>query len=141
MIKNNQESGIFIEHSKTKRSKYCCHQPFLPPPPPFLSPFFKTFVTHPPKINELDTAGTATPILRPDTPQKILKRAPGWVGRRNDKNLKLQRRPSLSHCSVDPWASTNTARSRPFLENTWGRADTCDAGAKIAKVEQSLGIV
>ena len=30
-IKNKQESGIFIEHSKTKKSKYCCHPPFHPP--------------------------------------------------------------------------------------------------------------
>ena len=32
-----------------------------PSTPYLLSPFFKTFVTHPPKINELDTAVTATP--------------------------------------------------------------------------------
>ena len=36
-----------------------------PSTPLFLSPFFKTFVTHPPKISELDTAVTATPVLRP----------------------------------------------------------------------------
>ena len=35
------------------------------PPPYFLSPFFKTFVTHPLNINELDTVVTPTPVLRP----------------------------------------------------------------------------
>ena len=52
-----------------KKSKYCCHPPFHPPI--FLSPFFKTFVTHPPKINELDTVVTPTLILRPLQPPKI----------------------------------------------------------------------
>ena len=37
-----------------------------PSTPHFLSPFFTTFVTHPPKINELDTVVTnTTPVLRP----------------------------------------------------------------------------
>ena len=35
------------------------------PPFYFLLPFFNTFVTHPPKINELDTVVTSTPVLRP----------------------------------------------------------------------------
>ena len=26
-----QESGIFIQYSRTKKSKYCCHPPFHPP--------------------------------------------------------------------------------------------------------------
>ena len=41
------------------------------PPPYFSSPFFKTFVTHPPNINELDTVVTPTPVLRPWYPLKI----------------------------------------------------------------------
>ena len=47
-----------------------------PPPPYFLSLFFKTFVTHPPKINELDTVVTPTPVLRPLTTPQNLERAP-----------------------------------------------------------------
>ena len=46
-IKINRKVAFFIQYSRTKKSKYCWH-----PPPYFLSPFFKTFVTHPPKINE-----------------------------------------------------------------------------------------
>ena len=41
------------------------------PPSYFLLPFFKTFVTHPPKINELDTVVTSTPVLRPWQPPKL----------------------------------------------------------------------
>ena len=33
--------------------------------PYFSSQFFKTFVTHPPNINKLDTVVTPTPVLRP----------------------------------------------------------------------------
>ena len=42
-----------------------------------MSPFFKTFVTHPPKINELDTVQLSPPPLSsdPDNPQN-LERAP-----------------------------------------------------------------
>ena len=72
-LKINIKVAFFMEYSKTKRSKILL-SPTLPHPP-FLSPVFKTFVTHPPKINELDTAVTATPVLRPDTPQKNLERA------------------------------------------------------------------
>ena len=36
-----------------------------PSTPNFLSPLFKIFVTHPPKINELDTVVTPTAVLRP----------------------------------------------------------------------------
>ena len=60
--KNKQESGIFIEYRRTK--DIVVTHPFTPPPN-FLSPFFKPFITHPPKINELDTVVTATPVLRP----------------------------------------------------------------------------
>ena len=39
--------------------------PTIPPSPPhFLPPFFKPFVTHPPKINELDTAVTAMCMIK-----------------------------------------------------------------------------
>ena len=49
------------------------------PPPYFLSPFFKTFVTHPPKINELDTV--VTPPLSPTlTTPKIWNVHQGGVG-------------------------------------------------------------
>ena len=39
--------------------------------PSFWSPFFTTFVTHLPKINELDTVVTITPVPDPDTPSKF----------------------------------------------------------------------
>ena len=68
-VKNKQESGNFYRVQWDKKSKYCCHPPFHPPY--FLSPFFKIFVTHPPKINDLDTVVTATPVLRPDIPQNL----------------------------------------------------------------------
>ena len=40
-----------------------------PPPLLFLSPFFKTFVAHPPKINELDTVVTRLLSSDRDTPK------------------------------------------------------------------------
>ena len=40
-----------------------------PSNPYFSSPFFKTFVTLPPNINELDTVVTPTPVLRPWHPK------------------------------------------------------------------------
>ena len=52
-----------------KRSKIVVTYP--PPPPNFSSPIFKTFVTHPPNINELDTVVTATPVRRPWHPAKF----------------------------------------------------------------------
>ena len=39
------------------------------PSPYFSSPFFTTFVTHPPNINEWDTVVTATAVADPDTPR------------------------------------------------------------------------
>ena len=36
-----------------------------PSTPLFFVAILKTFVTHPPKINELDTVVTPTPVLRP----------------------------------------------------------------------------
>ena len=58
-----KESGIFYQAQQDKEVKILL-SPTLPPPY-FLSPFFKDFVTHPRKINELDTAVTVTPVLRP----------------------------------------------------------------------------
>ena len=67
--------AFFIWHSRTKTSKYCCHPPFHPPI--FCRRrFFKTFVTHPPKINELDTVVTPTPCPPTLTTPKNLERAP-----------------------------------------------------------------
>ena len=58
------EEVLFSGVSSIKRSKYCCHPPY------FLSPFFKTFVTHPNNINELDTV--VPPLSSdPDTPSKF----------------------------------------------------------------------
>ena len=54
--------AFFIEYNKRKKSKYCYNPPTLPPPPHFLSPSFKTFVTHHRKINNLDTAVTVPKI-------------------------------------------------------------------------------
>ena len=69
MYKNKQESGISYLVQQDEKVKILM-SPTLPPPY-FLSPFFKTFVTHPPKINELDTVVTPTPVLRPWQPPKI----------------------------------------------------------------------
>ena len=62
-----KESGIFL--SSTARQKNQNIVVTHPSTPLFLSPFFKNFVTHPPKINELDTAVTAT--FDPDNPQNL----------------------------------------------------------------------
>ena len=51
-VKINRKVTFFIEYSGQKVKILL--SPTLPPPY-FLSPFFKTFVTHPPKINELNT--------------------------------------------------------------------------------------
>ena len=69
MYKYKQESGIFYLVQLDEKVKILL-SPTLSPPY-VLSPFFKTFVTHPPKINELDTAVTPTPVLRPWQPPKI----------------------------------------------------------------------
>ena len=61
-VKNKQESCILLSTVGQKSYKIWL-SPTLPPPY-FLSPFFTTFVTHPPKINELDTVVTTTPVLR-----------------------------------------------------------------------------
>ena len=55
--------ALFCRANSTKKSKYCCHPSFHPPI--FCRHSFKTFVTHPPNINELDTVVTPTPVLRP----------------------------------------------------------------------------
>ena len=69
-VRINRKVTFFIEYSRAKKSKYCCHPPFHPNTY-FLSPFFKTFVTHPPKINELNTVVTPTAVLRPWHPSKF----------------------------------------------------------------------
>ena len=69
MYKNKQESGISCLVQQDEKVKI-----LLSPTLPlhyFLSPFFKPFVTHPPKINELDTVVIPTPVLRPWQPPKI----------------------------------------------------------------------
>ena len=69
VYKNKQESDIFYLVQKDEKVKILL-SPTLPPPY-FMSPFFKNFVTHPPKINELDTVVTPTLVLRPLQPPKI----------------------------------------------------------------------
>ena len=63
MNKIKEESGIFYRVQQDEKVKILLSP--TPPPPYFLSPLFKTFVIHPPKLHELDTAVTPTPILRP----------------------------------------------------------------------------
>ena len=63
--------GTFFSSQWHKKVKILL-SPTLPPPY-FLSPFFKTFVTHPNNINELDTVVTPTLVLRPWHPLKIWK--------------------------------------------------------------------
>ena len=69
-VKNIFRKVAFLLNTVGQKSKYGCHPPFHPPPH-FLSPFFTNFVSHPPKINELDTVVTITPVLRPWHPLKI----------------------------------------------------------------------
>ena len=63
MCIKNQESGIFLSSTVGRKSQniVVTH----PSTPYFMSPLFKTFVTHSPKINKLDTVVTPTPVLRP----------------------------------------------------------------------------
>ena len=76
-IENEQESGIFYQVQWDKKSKYCCHPPFHPPPIfcrhslKFLSPTLPKLMTwillSPPPLSS-----------DPDTPQNF-KRAHGDV--------------------------------------------------------------
>ena len=63
VYRNKQESDLFYLVQLDEKVKILLSSTL--PPPYFLSPFFKTFVTHPPKINELDNVVTPTPVLRP----------------------------------------------------------------------------
>ena len=65
-VKINKKVALFIEYSTDKKVKILL-SPTLPTPM-FLSPFI---VTHPPKINELVTFVTATPVLRHWHPPKV----------------------------------------------------------------------
>ena len=60
VLKINSKVAFFIEYRRTKgQSIVVTHPSTLY----FLLPFFKIFVTHSPKINELDTVVTATPKI------------------------------------------------------------------------------
>ena len=63
-IKINREVAFLSSTEGRKSQNNDVTHPSTPPPH-FLSPFFKTFVTHPPQINELDAVVTPTPLLRP----------------------------------------------------------------------------
>ena len=64
--------AFFCRASSIKKSKYCCHPPFYPPPPPSFSlPFLKTFVTHPPNINDWILLSPRPLSYDPDTPQNL----------------------------------------------------------------------
>ena len=67
--KNTQESDIFYRVQKDKKVEILL-SPTLPLPY-FLLPFFKTFVTHPPKINELKLLSSLPLSSDPDTPPKF----------------------------------------------------------------------
>ena len=56
----------FCRASSIKKSKYCCYPPFHP----HIFCRFKTFVTHPPNINKLDTVVTPPLSSNPDTPKR-----------------------------------------------------------------------
>ena len=74
---NFQKSQLLLKYFLNKKSLFVVTHPstFLLsptlPPPYFLSPFFKTFVTHPPKISELDTVVTTPLSSDPDNPPKF----------------------------------------------------------------------
>ena len=61
-VKINRKVAFYIDYSRIKSQNIVVTHPS---PPYFLSPFFKTFVTHPLKINEFNTVVTDTPVLRP----------------------------------------------------------------------------
>ena len=69
MYKNKQESDTFLSSTVGRKSQniVVTH----PATPHFLLPSFKTFVTHPPKINESDNVVTPTPSSDPDNPPKF----------------------------------------------------------------------
>ena len=81
MYKKKKESGIFYLVQYNEKVKILL-SPTLPAPY-FLSPFFNIFVTHPPKINELDTVVTPTPVLWPWQPPKIWNVLHGQVNSGN----------------------------------------------------------
>ena len=58
--------AFFIEYSRTKKVEILLSPTF--PPYYLLSPFFKPFVTHPPKLNELNN------VVTPPPPSPLKKR-------------------------------------------------------------------
>ena len=62
VLKINRKVAFFIEYRRTKSQNIVVTRPSTPL---FFVAILQIFVTHPPKINELDTVLTATPVLRP----------------------------------------------------------------------------
>ena len=74
-VKINRIVAFVIEYCGTTKSKSCCHPPFHPLN--LCRNSLKIFVTHPPKISELDTVVTITPCPQTLTIPQNLEHALG----------------------------------------------------------------